>query len=307
MLILACSIASAARAGLVGQPRPTDDTTARLRGAVRQFLIEGGDLGKARPDLILLIERDLTADVTDLLAPALYDEGAYTAVATTYADGLTALDAGDPKRPFLLYNLARVHVLRANSVSSATERKGYLDAAARVAEKFPPRPGDPAIWELRGDVESARGNTDAAVAAYRKMAVSGGALPALGLYKVGMAYQIGRRFSDAQVAYDAAARADRLSLSGGRELLHLIYQGMASLALLQERFPAALRALDQSTRVSQDSSAPFHLRLDVARQLLRQGYGAEVAAYCDAAVKLAPDDDEAKALLADAKERGSDR
>src|SRR5690242_21088545 len=129
---------------MVGQPRPTDDTAARLRSAVRQFLIPGGDVGKARPDLILLVERDLAADVTDLLTPALYDDGAYNGVANTYADALTTVDATDAKRPFLLYNLARLDLLRANAVTTAAARKQYLDAAARVAGKFPERVTDPA-------------------------------------------------------------------------------------------------------------------------------------------------------------------
>jgi hypothetical protein len=139
------------------------------------------------------------------------------------------------------------------------------------------------------------------------MSMGSGAAPALGLYKVAVAYQVGRRFGEAQAAYDAAARADRLSPSGGRQLLHLIYQGMASLALQQEKFPDALRALDLSTRASQDSSAPYRFRLDVARQLLRHGYEAQVAAYCNAALEVAPDDDEAKALLADAKAAATPR
>jgi tetratricopeptide (TPR) repeat protein len=292
-----------AHAGMVGQPRPTDDTIARLRSAVRQFLIDGGDIGKARPDLILLVERDLTADVTDLLSPALYDDGAYNGVASTYADALTTMDATDAKRPFLLYNLARLHLFRANVVTTAAARKQYLDAAARVAGKFPERVTDPAVWELRGDVEAARGNTDAAVVAYRKMGATGGT-PVVGLYKVAMAYQTAHRYAEAQAAYEAAARADRLSPTGGRQLLHLIYQGIASIALQQERLPAALRALDQSANVSQDPAAPFRLRLDIARQLLRRGYGTSVAAYAAAAVKLAPDDEDAKALLAEARGAG---
>jgi predicted Zn-dependent protease len=288
-------IGRVAFAGLDGQPKPSDETIARLRTTVRQFQISDGDRGKARPDLILLVERDPTADVTDLLSPALVDPIAYNGLVSTFDDALQTAEAGTPKSNFLLYNLARLHLLYARAQPEERQRRPYLDAAARVATKLPENLRDPVAWELRGDIEVERGDMNAAAAIYSKLASMGGG-PGLAGYKTGLAYQKARRWTQAETAFQGALRAEAAAGKTGSLLYHYLWQAMGSLYLETRRDKDAVAALGQSARLKAPEIAGHRLQTGLARLLLARGYRKEVAAYADAGLKLTPNDPELEQL-----------
>jgi len=132
------------------------------------------------------------------------------------------------------------------------------------------------------------------------MAASGGSL-ALSQFKIAQAYQRARRYDPARRAYEAGIRADASSADALRSTYHRLYQGLATLYLVQGNDPAAGEALLLSARAQPDSAHPYKFRTDVARALLRRGRVQAVRAYAEAALKSMPDDEDLKALLADAR------
>lgn len=288
-------LASAANAGLDGQPQPSADTIVRLRGAVRQFVIEGGDLGKARPDLILLIERDPSADITDYLAPALRDDIAYRGISDSLAEALEN-ESDETKKNYLRYNLARLHLLRSRFYNISTQKRPFLDVAARVIAQIPTSVRDNAVAELKGDIELERGDTNAAMAAYSRISGPGGV--ALSQYKMGMAYQKISRYREAETSYNTALKADAQSSKGQGQLYHYIWQALGSLYLLQRRDTDAVNALSRSVKVRANETVQF--RVELARALMDRGFRKPVAEYAQAALKLTPDDPELVRLSADA-------
>lgn len=299
-LLLAVSalllISQAAFAGLDGQPKPSDDTIARLRTTVRQFQISDGDRGKARPDLILLVERDPTADLTDLLTPALVDPIAYSGLAATFGDALQGVEEGTPKSNFLLYNLARLHLLYARTLlEEGRQRRPYLDAAAQVAAKLPENLRDPVAWELRGDIEVERGDLNAAATIYSKLATMGGG-PGLAGYKTGIAYQKARRWSQAETAFQGALRAEAAAGKTGGLLYHYIWQALGGLYVEMRRDKDAVAALSQSARLKAPEMTGHRLQTGLARALLARGYRREVVAYAEAGLKITPNDPDLEQL-----------
>jgi tetratricopeptide (TPR) repeat protein len=290
-------LAAGARAGLSGQPLPSADTVVRLRAAVRQFVIPGGDLGKARPDLILLVERDPTADLTDFLAPALLDTVAYQGVADAFAEALEN-ETDETKKNYLRYNLARLHLIRARFYNTSTQKRPILEVAARLAGQIPNALRDNAAAELKGDIELERGDTTAAMTAYGRITGPGGT--ALSQYKMGQAYQKTSRYREAETAYAAALKADAQSASGQGQLHHYVWQALGSTYLAQRRDADALNALSRSVKVKTSEGGNVRFLSDLARALLARGYKKEVAAYAQSALKLAPDDPEMSGLAAEA-------
>lgn len=292
-LALLLSLSSPSLAGLTGQPQPSADLSGRLQSATRQFLLAGGDTGKARPDILLLVEQNPTADVTDLYAPALRDTPLYNGLVDLLSEQATAKKASQTEYTFIVYNLARTHLLRARLYDTSGSRRAFLDAASKTAALFGQDLRDPGAWELKGDIEAERGDIEAASAAYNRVATSGGGR-ARAQYLIAGALQRVNRPGPAQRAFDDAIRAAQSE--GEREMLHLAYQGLAGLLLRQGNAPAALDALARSARATPTDGKPFRYRLEVAQQLLGRGYGREVAAYADAALRVSPDDEGAKAL-----------
>jgi tetratricopeptide (TPR) repeat protein len=283
-----------------GQPKPSEDTVKRLRGAIQQFLIEGGDVGKARPDLILLVERDVTADVTDLLAPALRDDLAYSGVAQAYADALKEKEGEEKARNFILYNLSKVHLYRSRYLPTGPLKRPVLEAASRTAKMFPESLRDWTVWELKGDIETERDDAAAAMESYRRITPNGGPR-ALAQFKTAVAFQRGRNYPDARASYEAALRSDAASDNGGGMLFHQIAIGLASLYQQQGNDPMALQMLARAGTAKQNTASPYRYDLTVARSLLQRGYGREIQSYAEAALKHYPEDPDAALLLEQAK------
>jgi tetratricopeptide (TPR) repeat protein len=279
---------SAAPAGMAGQPRPPAEAARKIAAAVRD-IVGAGDLGTARPDLYLTVEANATSDLTDLLAPVVGDDTTYNGLVGTFEDA--ARGKTGAQADYVAYNLARLHLFRARAGS-----RPALAEAARAAAPLQ-KSRDMAALDLLGDIYATQNNTDQAIATYARMITSGtpGAAPYAHL-KTAALYQRMGRLADAEAAYTRGIRADAASGSPRGEMLHRLYQGLAGLYLERNNLPAALDALARSARVTQDREAPYRLRLDVAQRLLRSGNPRAVADYADAAVRFAPDDEDARAL-----------
>ncbi len=286
-----------AAAGLKGQPKPSPSVVAKAQEASATLARFDGDKNAARPELLTLVEANATADLTDVIAPALDDANTYTSLIATLDDALQT-QTTDASRAFVRYNRARISLLRARALPSKNAKDLPLLEAEQALKGFDAVTSrDPAYWELMGDVQAEKGEPDAAAIAYKKIITSGGN-NAEAQFKTAQAYARANRFALAKAAFDAGIRADAANgYAGGKRMKHLLYQGLASLYYAQGDEKNALDALLLSAKVTQDTDAPYRLRLDVARRLLsRGGHAREIQAYADAALKLAPDDDEAKTL-----------
>ncbi len=294
--LLALSLTSLCAAdGLDNHPTPPEGVVNRMRLAAQQFLINGGDLAQARPDLFLLVDDNPATDFTAFIAPVLRDTTTYNGIADTLEEDYGKADA--KTKPFVLYNLAHVHELRAKTLPKGAARAAYLDAARKTIARFDKTFQDPGLWELKGDIESDAGNTDAAVAAYKKIAYTGTGTPPLSLFKTAQAYQDAGQTNTAEAAYKSAARADAvMGTSGGKSTKHAIYQGLLSLYLQKGDYAQAAVALAESVRVKQETP-PFYLRGDLAYELLRRGGNAQsVLDYANAVLALTPSDEAMTAL-----------
>jgi len=265
----------------------------------------GTDAGGGRGALIALVEKNATADIVDLLAPALSDGNTYTTVVATLQDARETAKTGD-ERLYVSYNIARAHYLRARLLPPSSKAPALAAAAQLIGQFEKDRVRDPGVWELAGDVYSEQLDTASAEAAYKKMQAGGGS-PVTAQYKLGIAYQRGRRYDPAQRAYEAALRADQSSGNSQRETYHRIYQALASLFLAQGNDPAAGQALLLSAKALPDPNKPYRLQTDAARALLRRGRAGAAYAYARAALKASPDDRFLKELLEDAEAAGGAR
>ena len=284
-------------AGLDGQPQPTPVLKVQLSNAAQWITRSTGKVGQARADFLLLLDKSPTADITEVIAPALSDTGAYQSIVATFSDALDAA-ADSQTKQFLRYNIARTHLLRARLTPVSAGKNPYAEAAARTVAEMDAKSRDPAYWELKGDVEAEQGDLVTSAADYQKMTTLGGSA-AVASYKYAMALQKARRYPEAEAAYQRAVQRDAASTTGGGETYHLIYQGLAGFYSERGDFPSALNALTRSTRIKSETP-PFALRLDTARALLKRGYKKEVAAYAEAALKRTPSDTGAAALLKEA-------
>ncbi len=303
LLSLAASIAAvwllagsvSARAGLTGQPKLPADAAARIRSAAAA-IVGTGDLGTARPGLYIAVEDNVTADLADLLATVVRDDVTYNGLADTFESAVRA-KTGDDQR-FALYNLARLHLLRARVTLRAAAKQAVLAQAERTARRVTDTASrDAAAWELLGDIYAEQGNPEQAQAAYERINRGGapGAMAQAHL-KIGVAYQRAGRLELAEAAYRRGISADNAAPSKGGETLHRLYQNVASLYVQRGKYRDALDALSRSARVAPDASAPYRLRLDVAQALLARGYAREVLAYAEAALRVTPDDPAARDL-----------
>ncbi|MBC8134719.1 MAG: hypothetical protein H8F28_02395 [Fibrella sp.] len=290
-------VASSAHAlGMIGQPAPSELV---LRNAVRssqEIIAATGDRGRSRPQLLVLIETNASTDLVERFAPALRDANTYTAVLATYEDALAS--ETDPKiQTFIRYNTLRTIVARAMYLPT-TARRSLLTRATTLAETLAKENrADAAVWEATGDLYTLKDDIANAVAAYRRMGMSGSS--SMASYKTAQAYQRIRNWDKARTAYETGTRADTALGSGasGKETRHLLYQGLASLYLAEGREKDAAEALLLSARVKADPAAPYPLRLEVAESLLKRGFAKQVREYATAVLKITPDDDGAKQLL----------
>lgn len=296
----ALSVAGPARAGMNGQPKLSAGDAAQARKLSAEIVRRGGDAGRARPALMTLVETNATADLTADVASALRDENTYTGLLATFEDAFQAqTKAAD--RTFVRYNILRTHLFRARILPNPS-RGPVLAAAARNAEAVDKAERDPALWEVVGDIYAEKGDVASALAAYKRMQ-TGGAPASVMHYKTGYANHRAGRLAPARQSYEAGVKADLGSSTGGGQTLHLLFQGLASLALQEGKPREAVDALLRSGDVKQDPANPFRLQLALAYLLLERGYAKEVKAYADNAVKLFPDDVDAKALRDAAEEK----
>jgi tetratricopeptide (TPR) repeat protein len=285
-------------AGVDGQPQPDAALKTRLSNAARWFLTPQKNVGRERADFLLLLEKAPSADITDVIAPALGDDAAYQGTVATFEDALDAAKDENTKL-FLRYNIARTHLLRARLSPVSVGKNSYAEAATQALEPFDTNNRDTALWELKGDIEAERGNTSGAIAAYQKIGPAGGSA-ALATYKIAQVWQRARRYPEAQAAYELALQRDAASTNGNGELYHRIYQGLASLYIDRGDFSSAVNALNRSAKIKPDAGS-FPFLLDAARALLKHGYNTPVVGYLEAAVKQSPDDVEAAMLLRQAR------
>jgi tetratricopeptide (TPR) repeat protein len=286
-------------AGISGQPKLSAEDAGKFSAAARLFNPQGGDPGKGRADLLLLIEAAPTADFTDYLALPVSDDSAYNGIVATLSDALATRKADDPQATYLLYNIARTHYLRALRFRTQGEQRPFLEVGIKALDRLPTSVRDTAAYELRGDIEAFRGNTDAAVMSYKRMTASGGTTASVN-YKIGLTYLRANRLADALASLESAARAAS-SDAAQQRTAHYAYVAISQVYYQQGNERSAIVALGQAAKVKQDTATPFNFRLEIAQLLLRRGHAAEVAAYAEAAVRHNPDDEAAKALLEHAK------
>jgi tetratricopeptide (TPR) repeat protein len=291
---------SAFGAGMKGQSELDSTTSKAITAYTREILRTGGDPSRARPALLLVVERNAAADLTDNLTGALRDRDTYTAVAATLEDALEA--AGEKDKPFIRYNLARVHLLKAGSTNITGTRNDLLDRASRAADALRTDVRDPAADGLRGDIESARGRVEEAAAAYKRMVASGGSR-ADSLLRTGIAYSRARRYTFAEQSLLAAARIPGMNGTLDPLITYRAYQELAATYLLQGNSPEAAQALRQSTtKLGPEVPLGFPFRLDVAQRLMTQrAYIGDVQSYLESVVRFAPDNEDARNLLARVK------
>ncbi|MBC8102582.1 MAG: hypothetical protein H7Z41_08335 [Cytophagales bacterium] len=298
VLFLFCSTIRAE--GMREQPVLDADSARQITAYTRDILRTGGDASRARPSLLLLVEKNAAADLTDNLSGALRDADSYTALAATLEDVLGT--ASERERPFVRFNLARVHLIRAGYAGTARGRSALLARASFAADALRNGTRDPAADGLRGDIESARGNVGAAIAAYQRMVSSGGS-KSDAQYRIGAAYARARRYGLAEQALISAARSVGSDGIADPALAYRAYQELALIYLLQGNTPEAARALRQSVaKLGTELPRGVVLRLDVAQQLLvRGGYARDVIAYLETAARLFPRDENTQNLLAQAR------
>ena len=288
--LLLAPLCPAAWAGLSGQPPPASSVATAVRKAASEAV--SGDTDAARSDLQLAVERAPETDLTDLVEPALIDGPCYNGVAAVLQEALAAAGADRDKAAYLLYNLARVHLLRARKLGPSY-RAAPLAAGSSVVARFDLKRTDPALWELAGEIESERGDIPAAQKFYLKMGGSM-AVRALTCYRIGIAYERGFDDLKAEKSYLDGVRADG---GTGKKLRHNLYQNLAALYLAKGREREAAEALAQSAKVTQDDDAPFRMRLDVVRKFTLRGSYKPAGDYLRIVVRFQPGDAEAKSLL----------
>jgi len=294
---------AAAAAGMKGQPELPAAAAADLRKLAADVIIPVGDAGRSRTAILTLVEANATTDWTAVVAPALREENTYTALLATLEDALEA-QKKDADRMFIRYNILKTYLYRARLLPNP-DRRPVLAAATRYASAIDKAERDPALWEVVGDVFAESGALDSAFAAYKRMQ-TGGAPPNRVQYKTAYAYHRANRLTPARQAYEAGITADARSADSGRETLHLLYQGLAAVHFQEGRTREAADALLRSAKVAQDPDSPYRLRLDLAYLLLERGYATTVKQYAEAAVKLNPEDTEAKSLLEEATQKAGD-
>lgn len=292
----------AARAGLVGQPKPSAAVVARIQKDAADIL-GTGSLAMARPDLYLAVEDNATSDLTDLLAQVVRDDTTYNGLLDTLEEAARTQKSAINAR-FARYNLARLHLLRARQAvrGALGGPRDVLAAALPIAQKLADDPAvarDPAAVELLGDVYAEQNSLENARAAYEKIGQTDRPAPAAyAQFKIGQMYQRALQLGLAEAAYRRAAANASAATGTPGDLVHSIYQNLAAVYVRRASYAAAAEALQRSARVSppDTATAPFKPRTDVAQSLLDLGYAREVSAYASAALRLSPGDDALRRL-----------
>jgi len=296
-LFLAAPAARAA--GLTGQLKPSAAVVAKIQKAANDIL-GNGDLGRARPDLLLAVEDNAQTDLTDLLTVVVRDDTVYDGLAATLEEAVTAEKADAARQRFVRYNLTRLHLLRARqSLRGAGGPKDALARAETEARKLVDEPAtarDSAALELLGDVLVEQNRMDNARAVYERIGLSNRSAPAAyAQFKIGQMYQRALQPGLAEAAYRKGLATASAAGDAPPDLLHALYQNMAAVYVKKANFAAATDALLRSARVPAPDAA-FRLRTDVAQTLLDLGYAREVQSYAALALRLTPDDEAMRKL-----------
>ena len=290
--LLVSMVTGPAWAGLQGQPLPSLEISAKIRAESVDIL--KGNVGTGRPNLFLLVQSNAATDFTSLVARVVGDDTTYVGLTDTLDDAIMSAK-DDANRQFIIYNLAQVNLLRSKFLTTTRARRQPLTAAADAAARFSPDLRDPIAWQLKGDIDAELEDLPAALAAYKQFAACG-ASPAEVKFRYGYAYEKSNRIPEAYAQYHAAQLAQSTSNAGGSLLRHRIYQGLTRVELNQGDEHKALASLSQSAQVEQDPDAPFRFELGAANDLLGRGYAAEVLTFAQAALRIAPDDENARDL-----------
>ena len=299
---------AAAHAGLTGQPKPAAPVVARIQKAVNDIL-GSGDLGRARPDLLLAVEDNAWADLTDLLAVVVRDDTVYDGLAATLEEAVTTEKKDAARQRFVRYNLARLHLLRARQslrgAGGPREALARAESAARKLADESARTRDAGALELLGDILVEQSRLDDARAAYERIGASDRPAPAAyAQYKIGQMYQRALQPGLAEAAYRKAITTANAAGDAPPELVHALYQNLAAVYVKRANYAAATDALLRSARISApDAAATFRPRTDVAQTLLDLGYAREVQSYAALALRLSPDDGTLRKLQRDAAGR----
>lgn len=294
-------VAPAARAGLTGQPRPSAPVVAKIQKAVNDIL-GVGDLGRARPDLLLAVEDNAQADLTDLLAVVVRDDTVYDGLAATLEEAVTVAKTDAAGQRFVRYNLARLHLLRARqSLRGAGGPKNALARAESEARKLAGNPAtarDAVALELLGDVLVEQNRPDDARPVYERISLSDRLAPAAyAQFKIGQMYQRALQPGLAEAAYRKGLGVANAAGDAPPELLHALYQNLAAVYVRRANYAAATDALLRSARIpAPDAAATFRLRTDVAQTLLDLDYAREVQSYAALALRLSPGDEALRKL-----------
>ena len=290
-------------ASMDGQAKPDAKSDAALRKIVSDITSGTADLSRMRPALLMSIEKNAALDITDQITPILGDDVLYFGVIATFEDALR--DAADKTADYIRYNLARTHLLRARRVRLTTDKAAILTAASQVAAPFRVNGmRDFAALDLAADIEGERGRADDAIALYKRIATLGDAATPYPskTYAAFKTAQLQQKIGQNDSALQYFAEAIRLERAAGNAqyLTHLSYQGIADIYVRQGNDPAALKAVADSARVTQNGDKPYRFRLDVARRLLQRGYKKAIMDFAAKAVQIAPDDPDAKQLSREA-------
>ena len=300
LLLSACLCGGVRAQGLENQPEITQSVLLQINDAAAQYVIRGGEVARARPDLLLIVEASPAADFTYFVAPVLRDYTTYAGIVDTLEEALTKADT--KTKPFIIYNLMRVYILRAETLPQGAARKPYAEAARKAAARAPKTLRDAAWFEALGDIEAVGGNTDAAAAYYKKMGnapmgSSGKGSPAFAYYKTGKVFQGAGRTDDAEAFFKRGLSSDAASSTSKRDVYHFLYQGLAELYLQKGRFALAADSLSESVRVK-PGLRPFYLQTGTAQALLQRNPASAQAVldYAKAALTLNPDLQQMKEL-----------
>ena len=157
-------------------------------------LTEAGDYKGSLAILESLAKRDPgNVRVLAARAYALYKKGDAAAALTAYHEVL----ALDPYAPDAVYNVALLEFTSGDAAAAATDLDRLVSA----------KPEDAQALLLLGKSREKAGDTDLALVAWEK-AKSLGKADAEALERMGVLYNVARRFTDAIDAFEAAVKAD---------------------------------------------------------------------------------------------------
>jgi predicted Zn-dependent protease len=279
--------------GLTGQEQP-DKAFLAAMGKILNAM-NNGEASSARPRLLLLIEDHPATDFTEIIASMLENTFVYQGIAATLEDALPNVRAEE--KNFVLYNLARVHYLRATTLVPSL-RPPVLVAGAKVLAQIPRSVQDAALWEMAGDMETMRRNPESAQKYYARLAESGRSA-AYAQYKTALSYLQNDKITQGMEGLQKALKAQ----GAVGFLRHRLYQEIAKQETRDRHYARAVENLMLSARVQQEKEKPFRLSLDVAQMLIQQGQGRLVLPYLTQARLVSPGDSDPRIAALEAQAR----